>query len=292
MSRPVFRFAPSPNGPLHLGHAFSALVNHDLARAAGGRFLLRIEDIDRERCRPQFERAIREDLGWLGLEWEEPVRRQSDHFADYRSAFDRLVEEDLVYPAFLSRADMRGFIADEEARGVSWPRDPDGAPHYPTIERSLSKREREARIEAGAPFAWRINIDAALERTAPPLDWIEEGTGPEGETGRVTAEPGIWGDFVIARRDVPTSYQLSVVVDDALQGVTHVVRGRDLFHATAGQRLLQELLGLPVPSYFHHDLILGEDGRKLSKSRGDAGLSDLRKSAMTAQDIRRMVGLT
>jgi glutamyl-Q tRNA(Asp) synthetase len=290
MPQPVFRFAPSPNGPLHLGHAYSALLNHDLARQVGGRFLLRIEDIDRERCRPQFERAILDDLEWLGLEWEEPVRRQSDHFGDYREALDRLVEAELVYPAFLSRGDVRAFIADEEARGADWPRDPDGAPLYPTIERALSTRERRARIEAGAPFAWRLDIDAAMERISGKLDWQDEGSGPEGETGLVSADPRIWGDFVIARKDVPTSYQLSVVVDDAIQGVTHVVRGRDLFHATSGQRLLQELLGLSPPVYMHHDLILADDGRKLSKSRGDTGLEALRVAGLTPRDIRRMVG--
>ncbi len=291
MPPPVFRFAPSPNGPLHLGHAYSGLLNHDLAREASGRFLLRIEDIDRDRCRPAFERMILDDLEWLGLEWEEPVRRQSDHFADYQAALDRLIEEELVYPAFLSRGDVRDFIAEEEAQGISWPRDPDGAPLYPTIERQLPKREREARMDADAPFAWRINIDAALERLVGPLDWMEDGAGPHGETGATAADPKAWGDFVIARRDIPTSYQLSVVVDDAIQGITHVVRGRDLFHATAGQRLLQELLGLPAPVYFHHDLILGEDGRKLSKSRGDSGLSNLREAGMMPRDIRRMVGL-
>lgn len=291
MSQPIFRFAPSPNGPLHLGHAYSALLNHDLARQVGGRFLLRIEDIDRERCRPQFERAILDDLEWLGLEWEEPVRRQSDHFGDYREALDRLIEAELVYPAFLSRGDVRAFIADAEARGTDWPRDPDGAPLYPTIERALSAGERRTRIEAGAPFAWRLDIDAAMERISGKLDWQDDGSGPEGETGLVSADPRIWGDFVIARKDVPTSYQLSVVVDDAIQGVTHVVRGRDLFHATSGQRLLQELLGLSPPVYMHHDLILGDDGRKLSKSRGDTGLDALRKAGLTPHDIRRMVGL-
>ncbi|MCO6387180.1 tRNA glutamyl-Q(34) synthetase GluQRS [Aliihoeflea sp. 40Bstr573] len=291
MSQPVFRFAPSPNGPLHLGHAYSALLNHDLARQVGGRFLLRIEDIDRERCRPRFERAILDDLEWLGLEWEEPVRRQSGHLDDYREALDRLVEAELVYPAFLSRGDVRAVIAEEEARGADWPRDPDGAPLYPTIERELPEDERRARIEAGAPFAWRLDIDAAMERVSGKLDWQEQGSGPQGETGLISADPRVWGDFIVARKDVPTSYQLSVVVDDAIQDVTHVVRGRDLFHATSGQRLLQELLGLSPPVYLHHDLILGEDGRKLSKSRGDTGLEALRTAGLTPNDIRRMVGL-
>jgi len=291
MSLPVFRFAPSPNGPLHLGHAFSALLNHDLARQAAGRFLLRIEDIDRERCRPQFERAIRDDLEWLGLDWEEPVRRQSEHFDDYRDALERLIEANLVYPAFLSRGDVRAFISDEEARGVDWRRDPDGAAHYPTIERRLSARERRARIEGGAPYAWRLDVDAALDRVAGRLAWQEGGCGPQGETGTISADPRVWGDFVVARKDLPTSYQLSVVVDDAIQGITHVVRGRDLFHATSGQRLLQELLGLAPPVYLHHDLILGDDGRKLSKSRGDTGLEALRMAGLRPHDIRRMVGL-
>jgi glutamyl-Q tRNA(Asp) synthetase len=291
MSQPVFRFAPSPNGPLHLGHAYSAILNHDLVRRVGGRFLLRIEDIDRERSRMQFERAIHEDLAWLGLGWEDPVRRQSDHFDDYRAALDRLVEAELVYPAFLSRGDVRAFIADEEARGIDWPRDPDGAPLYPTIERHLPSRERRARIEAGAPFAWRLDVDAAMNNVSGRLDWHEEGFGLQGETGLISADPRIWGDFIVARKDLPTSYQLSVVVDDAIQGVTHVVRGRDLFHATSGQRLLQELLGLTPPTYLHHDLILGEDGRKLSKSRGDTALGALRMAGAQPQDIRRMVGL-
>lgn len=291
MSQPVFRFAPSPNGPLHLGHAYSALLNHDLARQVGGRFLLRIEDIDRERCRPRFERAILDDLEWLGLEWEKPVRRQCGHLDDYQEALDRLVEAELVYPAFLSRGDVRAVIAEEEARGADWPRDPDGAPLYPTIERELPEDERRARIEAGAPFAWRLDIDAAMERVSGKLDWQEQGSGPQGETGLISADPRVWGDFIVARKDVPTSYQLSVVVDDAIQGVTHVVRGRDLFHATSGQRLLQELLGLSPPVYLHHDLILGEDGRKLSKSRGDTGLEALRTAGLTPNDIRRMVGL-
>jgi glutamyl-Q tRNA(Asp) synthetase len=291
MSLPVFRFAPSPNGPLHLGHAYSALLNHDLARQVGGRFILRIEDIDRERCRPQFERAIRFDLEWLELDWEEPVRRQSDHFDDYRAALDRLIEAELVYPAFLSRGDVRGFIAEEEAQGADWPRDPDGAPLYPTIERRLPRRERQARIDAGAPFAWRLDINAAMARVSGRLDWQEQGAGPAGETGTIAADVRAWGDFVIARKDVPTSYQLSVVVDDAIQGVTHVVRGRDLFHATSGQRLLQELLGLSAPVYLHHDLILDDDGRKLSKSHFDTGLDALRSAGLEPHDIRRMVGL-
>lgn len=291
MSRPVFRFAPSPNGELHLGHAHSALLNFDRARAAGGRFLLRIEDIDTARCTPQFEQGIYEDLAWLGIVWEQPVRRQSQHFDDYRAALEALVDEELAYPAFMSRGEMRGHIAEAEAAGRHWPHNPDGVPLYPGLDRTLSRRERRWRIEAGQAFAWRLDMEAALARVGPPLFWEERGRGPEGETGRIAADPAQWGDVVLARKDVPTSYHLSVVVDDALQGVTEVVRGCDLFHATSVQRLLQELLGLSPPAYFHHALMLGEDGRKLAKSRRDTGIATLRAAGATPADIRRMVGL-
>lgn len=291
MNAPVFRFAPSPNGALHLGHAHSALVNFDLAEATGGRFLLRIEDIDIARCTPEFERDIHRDLAWLGLDWARPVRRQSEHFADYREALERLVDAGLVYPAFMSRGDIRAHIAEAEAEGAPWPRDPDGVPHYPGLDRHLSERERRHRIEAGEPFAWRLDMDAATAHVRGGLDWLEEGAGPAGESGRVAGRPGEWGDVVIARRDFPASYHLSVVVDDALQDISHVVRGRDLFHATVVHRLLQELLGLPAPAYFHHDLVLRPDGRKLSKSRRDTGIAALREAGATPADIRRMAGV-
>ena len=290
MTRPVYRFAPSPNGRLHLGHAFSALLNADMARAAGGRFLVRIEDIDLARCTPEFERGIFEDLRWLGIAWEQPVRRQSAHFSDYRAALEALVDENLVYPAFMTRGEVRAHIADEEAAGRPWPRDPDGVALYPGIERTLDPRERTRRIEAGESFAWRLDMAAATERVGKALNWSETGAGPDGEGGIVPARPESWGDVVLARRDVPTSYHLSVVVDDAIQGITDVVRGRDLFHATSVQRLLQELLGLTPPRYHHHRLVLGDDGRKLSKSQGDTGLDALRAAGLTPADIRRMVG--
>ncbi len=291
MTQPVFRFAPSPNGALHLGHAHSALLNQDRARAAGGRFLLRIEDIDAERCKPEFEQAIYDDLEWLGIDWERPVRRQSEHFSAYRAALDRLVAAGLVYPAFLSRGEVRGIIAEAEAGGRHWPHDPDGVPLYPGDDRSLLKRTRARRIAAGESFAWRLDMEKAIAAAGGPLLWEERGAGPEGETGRLRARPQAWGDVILARKDTPTSYQLSVVVDDALQGVTEVVRGRDLFHATSVQRLLQTLLGLPAPAYFHHDLVLGPDGRKLSKSFRDTGLKSLREAGVTPAEIRRMVGL-
>ncbi len=291
MTGPVFRFAPSPNGALHLGHAYSALLNADLCAAAGGRMLVRMEDIDTERCRPEYEAAILEDLAWLGLSWQQPVRRQSDHFSDYRDALDRLIDAELVYPAFMSRGEVRAFIADAETGHEPWPRDPDGAPLYPPIDKALSAKERARRIADGRAFSWRLDMRAALDRIGAPLEWGEGGGGPAGETGCVRAEPAAWGDVVLARRDSPASYNLCVVVDDAIQGVSHVVRGRDLFYATAVHRLLQDLLGLPVPAYLHHDLVLDADGRKLSKSRGDTALRALRAGGARPDDIRRMVGL-
>jgi glutamyl-Q tRNA(Asp) synthetase len=286
---PVFRFAPSPNGPLHLGHAYSALLNFDLAQARGGRFLLRIEDIDPARCRPEFEASIYQDLSWLGLAWEMPVRRQSEHFGEYRRAVEKLSELGLVYPSFESRAEIARLVAQREAEGV-WPRDPDGAPLYPGHARLLSPGERTRRIEAGMPYALRLDMDAAVAR-AGKLGWTEQGSGPDGETGAIAARPQAWGDVVLARKETPTSYHLSVVIDDALQGVTDVVRGQDLFHATSVHRLLQHLLGLPEPAYRHHRLIRDEAGQKLSKSSGSTGLRELRASGMAAADIRGLLGL-
>jgi glutamyl-Q tRNA(Asp) synthetase len=288
MSRSLFRFAPSPNGYLHLGHALSALVNADMARAAGGRLLLRIEDIDRTRCRPQYEAAIYQDLAWLGLTWEQPVRRQSEHFAAYRAALDRLTAMGLVYPSFESRAEIARLVAAREQTGP-WPRDPDGAPLYPGTAKRLSADERRHRM-AGEPYALRLDMAAALAR-AGELDWTETGRGPHGETGRVPAAPARWGDVVLGRKETPTSYHLAVVIDDALQGVTDVVRGEDLFWSTGVHRLLQALLDLPVPTYHHHRLIRDAEGRKLAKSTRATGLRELRAQGRTPADIRRLVGL-
>ncbi|HWE78215.1 MAG TPA: tRNA glutamyl-Q(34) synthetase GluQRS [Pseudolabrys sp.] len=286
---PVFRFAPSPNGYLHLGHALSALLNADMAKAAAGRLLLRIEDIDATRCRSEYEGAITEDLRWLGLVWEEPVRRQSEHFADYRAALGQLERMGLVYPSFESRAEIAALVAAEEAN-ASWPRDPDGAPLYPGSAKTLGAAERRDRIASGALYALRLDMAAALARV-PQLTWTEAGAVPAGESGTVLANPAAWGDVILARKDTPTSYHLAVVVDDAAQGVTDVVRGRDLFHATGVHRLLQVLLGLPQPRYRHHRLIPDADGRKLSKSTQATGLRELRREGLAPRDIRRLAGL-
>jgi glutamyl-Q tRNA(Asp) synthetase len=287
---PVFRFAPSPNGYLHLGHAYSALLNFDLARQSGGRFLLRIEDIDPTRCRPEFETAIYQDLGWLGIAWEVPVRRQSEHFAQYGEALEKLSALGLVYPSFESRAEIAKLVAQRQTLG-SWPRDPDGAPLYPGTAKSRSPGERAQMLETGTPYALRLDMAAARAR-AGDLGWIERGQGPDGETGMVAARPEAWGDVILARKETPTSYHLAVVIDDALQGVTEVVRGQDLFWSTSVHRLLQRLLGLPEPAYRHHHLVLDGSGQKLSKSDKAAGLRELRDAGATPADIRRLVGLT
>ena len=289
MPPPVFRFAPSPNGYLHLGHAYSALLNFDLARQAGAQFLLRIEDIDVTRCRPEFEAAIYEDLAWLGLSWETPVRRQSGHFAGYQEVVEKLSAQGLVYPSFESRAEIARLVAQRETAGT-WPRDPDGAPLYPGAALSLSAEERARLIDSGAPYALRLDMAAARARTRN-LTWIEHGEGPAGETGAVTARPEAWGDVILARKETPTSYNLSVVIDDALQGVTEVVRGQDLFWSTSVHRLLQELLGIPQPAYRHHRLMLDSTGQKLSKSTRSTALRELRAEGATPADIRRLVGL-
>ena len=279
---PVFRFAPSPNGHLHLGHALSALLNANMARAAGGRLLLRIEDIDVERCRPEYEAAIYEDLAWLGIAWEMPVRRQSEHYDDYRAALAKLEAMGLAYRAYESRAEIACAAAGA---------DPDGAPLYPGRDNTLiDAAERQRRADSGEPFAVRLDMAAALAR-AGRLTWTETGAGPSGETDTIAANPATWGDVILARKDTPTSYHLAVVVDDAAQYVSDVVRGRDLFHATSVHRLLQTLLDLPSPRYRHHRLILDIDGRKLSKSTDATGLRELRAQGATPADIRRRVGL-
>lgn len=289
MKQPVFRFAPSPNGYLHLGHALSALVDFEMARALGGRFLLRMEDIDPTRCRPEYEAAICEDLEWLGISWEGPVRRQSEHLDAYREALGKLEAQGLVYPSFESRGEIARLVAEREASSP-WPRDPDGTPLYPGDAKMLPQEKREQRIAAGDPYALRLDMNAALERTGA-LTWVEVDEDPKEDHETLMAHAEAWGDVVLARRDTPTSYHLSVVVDDALQGVTHVVRGQDLQQATAVHRVLQTLLELPPPLYHHHRLVLDAEDRKLSKSTNAMALRELRQQGVTLADIRRQVGL-
>jgi glutamyl-Q tRNA(Asp) synthetase len=284
----IFRFAPSPNGYLHLGHAYSALLNAEMARECGGRLLLRMEDIDTTRCRPEYERAIYEDLEWLGVSWQAPVRRQSEHFDDYRAALTKLEKQGLIYSSFESRGEINALVAERERHGP-WPRDPDGVPLYPGNARNLPAAERARRRRDGAPYALRLAMDAAVARAGVPT-WAETGRGPKGESGRIAAVPQIWGDVVLARKEAPTSYHLAVTIDDALTGVTDVVRGQDLFWSTGIHRLLQMLLGLPEPTFHHHRLILDAGGRKLSKSTLATSLRDLRAGGATPKDIRRIVG--
>jgi glutamyl-Q tRNA(Asp) synthetase len=259
MSRPVFRFAPSPNGLLHLGHAYSALLNARLADESDGRLLLRIEDTDETRARPEFVQAIFEDLAWLGLRWEEPVRIQSAHFEDYDATLRRLWSMGAIYPCFCSRKQALSQARTE--------RDPEGQPLYGGTCRRLSRDEAEMRMATGEIFGWRL--DTSRDEKA-----------------------GVWGDAVIAKRRVGSSYHVAVVTDDALQGVTHVVRGKDIEAATPLHLLLQRLLGLPSPIYHHHDLILGESGEKLSKSLGSTSLRCLRAEGMTPEAIRRRLGFS
>jgi glutamyl-Q tRNA(Asp) synthetase len=289
VTKPVFRFAPSPNGRLHLGHAYSALLNADFARRFDGRLLLRIEDIDTTRCRPEFEAAIYEDLAWLGLRWEEPVRRQSEHFDDYRAAFRRLQGRGLVYPCFCSRKDIAAAVTCREAEaGQPWPRDPDGASLYPGTCRLIPPDEVNRRLAAGELHAWRLDM-AALQ-TLRPGPFSYRRFDRDGREEIVASDPWRWGDAVLVRKDTPTSYHLSVVADDALQGVTHVVRGQDLEAATDLHVLLQNLLGLPTPLYHHHGLVLDPGGDKLAKSRQSQSLAELRAAGATPQAVRERLG--
>ncbi len=287
MTSPVFRFAPSPNGPMHLGHALSALTGFELAQRAGGRFLVRIEDIDVARCREEYVAGIFEDLCWLGISWEEPVLRQSRHFADYAQAAQWLEAQGLLYPCFASRSEI-------EAAASPGVIDPDGAPLYPRLHRNLAPEEIATRIDAGQRFALRLDMERALakahERLAgAPLTFTE--LDADGRPHVIEAHAEAWGDAVILRKDVPASYHLAVVIDDARQGVTHVTRGRDLYHATGLHRLLQVLLHLPEPRYHHHRLLTDAEGRKLAKSAGDIGLATLRAGGATPADVRRLCGV-
>lgn len=267
--KPIFRFAPSPNGRLHFGHAYSAWLNAMLAQKMNGRFLVRIEDIDTTRCTSELRQQALDDLAWLGLKWETPVRIQSQHWDDYRAAFEKLKTSGLVYPCFCSR---------KEVEQASVARDPDGAPLYAGTCCDLSEAEISARLNE--PHAWRLNMHAA---NVVPLSYIR--FHPQVGEERVAADPARWGDAVIVRKEIPTSYHLSVVVDDALQGVTHVVRGKDLEAATDLHVLLQHVLKLPTPRYFHHDLIPDDAGEKLAKSRSSESLADLRARGVAAEEV-------
>lgn len=290
MSQPVLRFAPSPNGLLHLGHAYSALLNRDVATRLGGRLLLRIDDIDGERCRPEFAAAIEEDCTWLGLDYEQPVERQSDHIGEYQAAIRKLTDMGLAYPAFMSRGEVARIVASHERLGDAWPRDPDGSPHYPGDDRDLDPAERAARIATGEPYAMRLDMQRAIGMAGTP-GWREfDATRPQ-RVKIADADPASWGDVLLAGREIPASYHLAVVVDDARQQVTHVVRGRDLRSATAVHRLLQMLLDLPEPLYCHHDLVADESGRKLSKTDRATGLASLRRQGLSVADIRALIGL-
>jgi glutamyl-Q tRNA(Asp) synthetase len=273
----VTRFAPSPTGYLHLGHAFSALTAFDAALAANGRFVLRIEDIDQGRARPEFETAIFEDLAWLGIAWEEPVRRQSEHMADYEAALQSLIERQLVYRCFRTRKEIAEAIAS--------------APHGETEEafrgEALAPEEEAEKLEAGESFAWRLS----LKKSRAALGSAYFALVFEDETGPVRAEPERHGDIVLARKDFGASYHLASVWDDALQGVTHVIRGEDLREAAHLHVLLQKLLDLPQPVYRHHRLILGDDGKRLAKRDQAATLRSLRENGKTAADVRAMAGL-
>ena len=272
------RFAPSPTGYLHKGHAFSALTAFDTARRLGGRFVLRIEDIDHTRCRPQFEAAIYDDLAWLGLVWETPVLRQSEHVGDYLAALEQLRVAGLVYRCFATRRDVAEAMlsaphgAQEGYRGAA-----------------LAVDEEAARLAAGEPFAWRLNL-AAAQAAAGPLTFDEAGEGADGRRGEIAVDPASAGDVVLARKDVGVAYHLAVVVDDARQGITDVVRGSDLFEATHVQRVLQALLGLPAPLYHHHRLIAGADGRRLAKRDRAETLRELRARGVTPDLLRRELG--
>lgn len=274
----VTRFAPSPTGYLHLGHAFSAMTAFDAARAAGGRFVLRIEDIDQGRARPEFEDAIYEDLAWLGLNWETPVRRQSAHMGDYEAALQSLIERNLVYRCFRTRKEIAEAIAS--------------APHGGSADvfrgEALPEAEEQAKLEAGEAFAWRLSLKKARSALGPGYFALVF----EDETGPVRADPEKHGDVVLARKDFPTSYHLASVWDDALQGVTHVIRGEDLRDAAHLHVLLQKLLDLPQPVYQHHRLIVGEDGKRLAKRDAAATLRALRETGATAADVRAALGMT
>lgn len=277
----TFRFAPSPNGRLHLGHAYSALLNYRLAAQTGGRFLLRVEDIDTTRCAPEYTQQMLEDLRWLGVSWEEPVRVQSHHFGEYQQALAPLKTRGLVYPCFCSRTQIAA---------ISTGADPDGAPLYPGTCRALPRDQAESRIAKGEQHSWRLDMQAALAAAPGPYEYVRFAL-PAFTQETVAAQPQLWGDVILARKETPTSYHLSVVSDDALQDITHIVRGADLEASTDLHVLLQKLLGLPTPLYHHHALLKSGEGEKLSKSKQSETLADLRAQGITPEDVIALVQL-
>ncbi|WP_288901757.1 tRNA glutamyl-Q(34) synthetase GluQRS [uncultured Sneathiella sp.] len=275
----ISRFAPSPTGFLHLGHVYSASLAWQAARESGGKFLLRLEDIDKTRCRPEFEEAIYEDLRWLGLDWDPPLRRQSDHFDDYAALLEKLNDRDLIYPCFCTRKE----ISAEINRSNSAPHGPEG-PVYPGICRDMTESERQARFAQGDAYALRLNmVNAIAAVELSKLQFQEVGKG------YIQCDPAPFGDVVLARKETPTSYHLAVTFDDAIQGVNHVIRGQDLFASTHIHRLLQALLDLPTPTYFHHGLISDAKGRRLSKRDKDATIKSLRDYGYQPEEVRKMV---
>lgn len=281
------RFAPSPTGHLHLGHAYAALFAAGLARETGGRFLVRMEDTDLVRSKAQYEADILEDLRWLGLTWETPVRRQSEHASDHLAALERLKEMGCIYPCFCTRKE----IAAEVQQAAGAPQGPDG-PLYGGLCRGMPGDKAQARMAAGDSFAWRLDAARAQECVGGEIWFDETGAGPEGETGRIRVLPLVYGDVVLARKDGVISYHLAVTVDDALQGITTVTRGHDLFASTHVHRLLQSLLGLPVPAYRHHRLILDEHGKRLAKRDQATSLRHLKSQGVTPEEILQRIGLT
>ena len=283
---PVVRFAPSPNGYLHLGHAYSAFANYSFAKRFGGRFLLRVEDIDHTRARHEFEQAIFEDLAWLGLDWPQPVRRQSEHLDYYKRHLQRLETLGVLYPCFCTRNDIRAAVDGKS----SWPKDPDGSAVYPGTCRHLAQAERDKLLAAGKPAALRIDMQRTLAmalylQSAEGITWREFG---EQETSvAIAADPGAWGDVILARKDIGTSYHIAVVSDDEAQGITDVIRGEDLLAATSIHRLLQILLGFRAPNYRHHRLLRDEADTKLSKSAQSQSLRGLREGGWTPEDVMR-----
>jgi len=279
----ITRFAPSPSGDLHLGHAYSAKLNYDFARVNGGAFILRIEDIDHLRCKVEYEQSIFDDLAWLGLEWEVPVRRQSEHFDDYKAALQSLDEMGLLYPCFCTRKDIRNEIEESSRAPHMRPKmGPEGL-IYPGICRGLSEEERASKIADGTPHAMRLDMEKALKLVSEPLYWTDLTTGQQ------LAEPGLLGDVVLARKDFPTSYHLSVVIDDHIQNISHVIRGQDLYYASHFHRLLQHLLGLDTLSYDHHPLLTTSDGNRLAKRDKSITLKSIRESGVGPDELGKLI---